>query len=114
MADPADCDTFRLSLADLVLVHGVGFLASDIISNPETRDPVLITLADVLSAVSVQHRVIDDLARAADLLIATASDARRFGAARSRASAAVAAFHRWRWSLAYDAWRGQQSAGVAA
>jgi len=107
--DPAH---FRMSAADLVLIHATGALAIGLGSTWDEREPLLLTLAEVLPQVSVHNTFIDQLAFAADKLIAggLARDARLFDVSCSPGRRAMVNFHRWRWGPAYEAWRAGETA----
>ena len=100
MADPAILK--RLSLADHVLIHTLGYLS---IEQPhETWEVFLRELDDVLPRVSMDHPRVAELAAAARALI-EAGDDRARTAARGPAERLIGAWHQSRAAAAIEALR---------
>ena len=106
-------DAFRLSLADQALINVVGALVAQSPVRAEDEALYVDLLAEVLPQVTHGLRVLDDLSRAAQLVVAVAPQRgtrdgeAAFWAAKWEMRAPAEALFRWRAGLALDAWRSQ-------
>ncbi|RWR32501.1 hypothetical protein D2T29_00445 [Sinirhodobacter populi] len=100
MADPV-----RLTSADHALIHAVGWVACNVLHDPQWQQTVLEVMREAVPAVTPRHPMMEAFARVAVDLMAASGEQVAWLRARRDAQQVVERFHLRRMAEAHEVFR---------